>query len=85
MASRIAKECSAIQRGTGDKIGNVLMAVTAFISGFVFSFYLSWLMTLILLGALPFIGILSLGTGMSKVDGFAEIMRAYYQSAGYAE
>lgn len=85
MASKISKECSAIQRGTGEKIGNTLMAVTSFVAGFIFAFSLSWRMTLILLCAFPFIALLGMGMGVAMQDGFAEQMRAYAQSAGYAE
>lgn len=63
MASKISKECSAIQRGTGDKVGNVVMSVAGFFLGFAFAFYWGWLLTLILLATLP-VMILS-GVGMA--------------------
>ena len=85
MASKISKECSAIQRGTGEKVGNVAMAAASFIAGFAFSFYWGWLFTVILLGAFPFLALMGMGMGIAMQDGFGEQMRAYSQSAGYAE
>ena len=53
MASRISKECSAIARGLGEKVGNTITAIASFFFGFAFAFYWGWLLTCILLGALP--------------------------------
>jgi len=39
MASRIVKECSSINRGTGDKIGVVFQSISSILCGFTFAFY----------------------------------------------
>jgi hypothetical protein len=44
---------SVINKGIGERLGNVVMAVTGLFFGFIFSFYWGWLLTCILLGALP--------------------------------
>jgi ABC-type multidrug transport system fused ATPase/permease subunit len=61
------------------------MGVASFIAGFIFSFYWGWVFTLILLGAFPFLAAMGTMMGVAMQGGFAEQMRAYSQSAGYAE
>ena len=85
MAAKIAKETNAIQRGTGEKVGNVLMSVTSFVCGFLLAFYWGWLLTCILLAGFPVMAVLSTGMAMSMETGFKENMKAYSQSSGYAE
>lgn len=85
MASKISKECSAIQRGVGEKVGSIVMNVGSFLFGFVFAFYWGITFTLILLGLLPFMGIAGGLLGVTLGSGLQEQMRAYAQSAGYAE
>jgi ABC-type multidrug transport system fused ATPase/permease subunit len=85
MSSKIAKEVSAIQRGLGEKVGSIFMAISSFCLGFLFAFYFGWLMTLILLVALPVMALMGVGMAISMQDGFKESMIAYSQSSGYAE
>jgi ATP-binding cassette, subfamily B (MDR/TAP), member 1 len=77
MAAKIAKETSAIQRGVGEKVGNVLMSYCSFFFGFAFAFYWGWLMTLILLASLPIMLIMGIGMAVAMSDGLKETMRAY--------
>mmetsp|Transcript_41198 Transcript_41198/g.62688 ORF Transcript_41198/g.62688 Transcript_41198/m.62688 type:complete len:117 (-) Transcript_41198:3255-3605(-) len=53
MPAKIVKEIAAIQRGTGDKVGMVIVSLSCFISGFGVSFIWGWKLTLILLAAFP--------------------------------
>jgi ATP-binding cassette subfamily B (MDR/TAP) protein 1 len=53
MASRISKECSAIQRATGENLGKIIYSLSAFIFAFVFAFYWGYIFTLILLASVP--------------------------------
>lgn len=85
MASKINKEASACQRGTGEKIGTVAMSLSCFFLGFFVAFYFGWKLSLILLGALPFIAAAGIGWGVAMQSGTLEQMKAYAQSAGYAE
>jgi ATP-binding cassette subfamily B (MDR/TAP) protein 1 len=85
MASRISKEIAAIQRGTGEKVGSIVQAVSGFIFGFIFAFYWGWLLTLILVGTLPVMLLMGVGMAMSLTTGGADLMKSYSQSAGYAE
>lgn len=60
------------------------MSWAGFLFGFAFAFYWGWLLTLILLASLP-VMILS-GVGMAlSMGGSEEALKAYAQSAGYAE
>ena len=61
MASRISKECTAINRGLGEKLGNTIMAFSGFTFGYIFAFYWGWLFTIILLAGFPVI----LATGVA--------------------
>ena len=85
MGTKIAKETLSVEKGTGDKIANVVMAYFTFFFGFAGGFYFGWKLTLILLAGIPFIG--GVGAGMTKTltQGMAEEIRGYAQSAGYAE
>lgn len=65
MASRISKECSAISRGLGEKVGNTITAIASFIFGFGFAFYWGWLLTCILLAGFPIIIATGVALGMS--------------------
>jgi len=38
MQAKIAKEIGAIQRGLGDKVGNLIMSISMFFIGFGFAF-----------------------------------------------
>lgn len=85
MSAKISKEISAIQRGLGEKVGTIIMSVGNFIFGFVVGFYWGWLYTLILMAVVPIVGIAGAGMGASMETGLTATMRAYSQSAGYAE
>ena len=85
MASKISKEIQVIQRGLGEKPGMVLMSIFGFFFGFTFAFYWGWVFTLILLCAFPVLVILGMSMGVALGGGITEQMKAYAQSAGYAE
>jgi hypothetical protein len=85
MASKISKEVSAVQRGSGEKIGNALMQYSSFFFGVTFSFYFGWLYTCILFAILPVMAASGWVMNVSMEDGQTEKMKAYAQSAGYAE
>ena len=85
MSSKISKECITIQRGSGEKIGTVVGAITTFFLGFGLAFFIGWLYTLILFGMAPIIAATGVLMAISMEDGFKEQMKSYGQSAGYAE
>ena len=85
MAAKISKEVGAVQRGTGEKIGNIMMSSSNFILGYFAAFYFGWKLTLILLLGLPAVMLSGVAMGASFETGAIENMKAYAQSAGYAE
>ena len=85
MGARISKETSAIQRGIGQKIGMIVMGVASFFFGYAFAFIWGWKLTLILLAAFPVMAFAGGAMGLLLESGVKDQMRAYAQSAGYAE
>lgn len=85
MASKINKEAAAVQRGTSEKVGNIVMSIAGFILGYAAAFWFGWILSLILLGGLPFVACSGIAFGASLESGTVEQMKAYAQSAGYAE
>lgn len=85
MAARIAKETAAIQRAIGEKFGNIVMSAASFFLGYAFAFYWGWKLTLILLACFPVMMCTGTVLGVSLQGGMIEQLKAYAQSAGYAE
>jgi ATP-binding cassette subfamily B (MDR/TAP) protein 1 len=85
MSAKIAKECSAIQRGLGEKVGQTIMSISGFFFGFAFAFTYGWEYSTVLLGVVPCIALTGVLMAMSLESGITQMMRAYAQSAGYAE
>jgi ABC-type multidrug transport system fused ATPase/permease subunit len=85
MAAKINKEAQAVRRGLSEKIGNICMSISGFILGYAAAFIFGWKLALILLGGLPFILCSGIAFGLSLQTGTVEQMKAYSQSAGYAE
>eukprot|EP00347_Sterkiella_histriomuscorum_P022139 403331544 len=85
LSSRLSIECQAIQKSLGEKMGALLLSIGMSISGMFLAFFRGWLMSLILLGAFPFVIILLSFTGKAMQKGFKANLQSYGQSAGYAE
>jgi len=85
MAARITKETTAIQRAIGEKFANIIMSVSSFLLGYAFAFYWGWILTLLLLACIPVMACSGLILGVSLQGGMVEQLKAYAQSAGYAE
>jgi len=85
MASKITKEMDALKRGMGPKVGSAIMALGSFFFGFAFSFYFGWLMNCILLAFVPLIIFTGVLMGAALQSGSTASLKAYAQSAGYAE
>jgi ATP-binding cassette, subfamily B (MDR/TAP), member 1 len=83
--AKIVREVSMITKALGEKMANLLMSLAMSVSGIAFAFTRGWWMALILLFAFPTILIASLLMGESIKKGTSENLKAYAQSAGYAE
>lgn len=85
MASKITKEIGALKRGMGTKVGNAIMGLASFFFGFALSFYFGWLLNCIMLAFVPVIMVTGVLMGAALQSGLTESLKAYSQSAGYAE
>ena len=85
MAARIGKECLAIQKAIGEKMGSIIMALAMSVSGCGIAFTKGWSFTLVICAAFPIIMIATAMMNVVVQKGFKENMQAYGQSAGYAE
>lgn len=85
LSSRIGKEVDQIQQGIGNKYGQILYAFCMCISGFVVAFVKGWTLAFAMLGIGPIMmtGMIIFASVMQKRT--ISSMRAYGQSAGYAE
>jgi ABC-type bacteriocin/lantibiotic exporter with double-glycine peptidase domain len=85
MASKISKEMTIMKRGLGEKVASALSSCLGFFLSMALGFYLGWLLGLIVFAAFP--ALIIVGSLMYAVfnTGAVEAMKAYAQSAGYAE
>ena len=56
-----------------------------FFLGFILAYIWGWNFALILSGVIPFLAITGVAMGAALSSGVTQMMRAYSQSAGYAE
>jgi ATP-binding cassette subfamily B (MDR/TAP) protein 1 len=71
MSARLSKECQAITRALGEKMGMILLSLGMCVSGIFFSFFRGYLYSLILLGFFPLIFIVSFVLQVSMQSGFS--------------
>lgn len=85
LCQRLSTETQSMQRAIGEKIGLVVMAFGMSLSGLFFSFFKGWFYSSLLLVYFPFFLGASFCIGVSLSRGFSANLKAYGQSAGYAE
>jgi len=85
LSSRLDQECLAMKRAIGEKQGTIIFSLAMGAFGIAFSFVKGWIFTFILIGAFPLIFGASYFTTKALQKGFKDSMKAYSQSAGYAE
>jgi ATP-binding cassette, subfamily B (MDR/TAP), member 1 len=56
IVASFTRDSMALQMAIGEKISSVISLVSTLISGLAFSFYIGWVLTLIVLACLPIIG-----------------------------
>ena len=61
------------------------MSFSSFIFGYAFAFYWGWKLTIIMLGCVPVLMCTGSLLGKTLKGGMIEQLKAYAQSAGYAE
>jgi ABC-type multidrug transport system fused ATPase/permease subunit len=77
MASRLSKECEAIKSGIGQKVAQVVMAISAFFVGMTLAFIWGWMMAALLMVSVPFFIFLGMILGMIMESGLVAQMKAY--------
>ena len=66
-------------------MGTIIMALCMTVAGLAFAFSKGWSYSLVVMAAFPFVGIATAMLSKVMQKGFKENMKAYGQSAGYAE
>jgi len=74
-----------IQRGIGEKIGELFGTIFLFVLGYLFAFFIGWEYTLILLGSIPVMMVAFVIMAKAGKAGVQEEIIAYQQCAGIAE
>ena len=85
MASKISKEMTVMKRGIGEKLASVFQSIVSFFLSVALGFYWGPILAGIIFATLPALAILAGLIGAVFNTGSVEAMKAYAQSAGYAE
>lgn len=85
LSSRLGKEVQAIQKALGEKMATILLAFAMTVAGLAFAFSKGWSFSLVIMAAMPSMAIVTGILGKVVSGGFHENMKAYGQSAGYAD
>ncbi|CDW84334.1 abc transporter [Stylonychia lemnae] len=85
LSARLTKECQAIQKALGEKMGTIQLAFAMCLSGLFFAFFRGWWFSLILFFAFPVLFAMTYIITLAMQSGFMQNLRSYGQSAGYAE
>eukprot|EP00439_Symbiodinium_sp_Y106_P019704 s1995_g2.t1 len=85
LSAEIQDDLSKIQDAFGDKFGNGVMALSAFLGGFVCAFGLGWLLALILSAVLPFMALGTYFVGQAVAEVQMESQGWYAKAASVVE
>jgi ATP-binding cassette, subfamily B (MDR/TAP), member 1 len=85
LSARLSKESAAMQRALGEKMGTIILAFAMCVAGLTFAFTKGWSFSLVLLAVFPFLGITTSLMAKVQASGSQATMKAYGQSAGYAD
>ncbi|OLQ10644.1 Multidrug resistance protein 1 [Symbiodinium microadriaticum] len=85
LSAEIQDDLSKIQDAFGDKFGNGVMALSAFLGGFACAFGLGWLLALILSAVLPFMAMGTYFVGQAVAEVQMESQGWYAKAASVVE
>lgn len=85
LSARLSKETNAMQKALGEKMGTIILAFAMTIAGLTFAFTRGWSFSLVLMACFPLLGLSTALMGKVLAQGSQETMKAYGQSAGYAD
>jgi ATP-binding cassette subfamily B (MDR/TAP) protein 1 len=84
-STMVQSQLKTIESGIGDKLGNVLMAVSMFFSGIIIAMTTSWKLTLILVAMMPLMTIGAVIMGKAIMEGAKDAENAYTKAGGVSE
>jgi ATP-binding cassette subfamily B (MDR/TAP) protein 1 len=84
-STMVQSQLKIIESGVGDKLGNVLMSVSMFISGIIISMTTSWKLTLVLVGMMPLMTIGAVFMSKAIMEGAKDAFNAYTKAGGVSE
>jgi len=84
-STMVQSQIKTIEAGLGDKLGNVLMSVSMFISGLVVAFTTSWKLTLVLIAILPLMAFGVMLMTRAIQNGAKKAEKAYTKAGGVSE
>jgi len=85
LASRVSMDTQTIQKGIGESIPTFFMSIATVIAGFIMGFTRGWELTLVLMGALPFIALAGglFAYVLASIKHLGDV--AYIHASGIAE
>ena len=81
----MSKDISCIERAIGEKAGFIIFGLARATAGFAFAFAKGWLASLLFLVGFPIMAGIAFSIWKVQAGGFEDYLKAYGQSAGYAE
>ena len=85
LTTRLSVDTVVFQEGVGDKFGLSLTFLTQFVTGFIIAFAKGWALTLVLLGAFPFLGTAGFFVGKVFAQGALGSSAAYAKAGAVAQ
>jgi len=85
LSARITKETMAINKAIGEKVGLIIFSLGMTICGLVIGVINGWSLALANFAVGPVIGLCAVFFGNTMQNKFSKALKAYGQSAGYAE
>jgi len=84
-ATMVQTQIKTIEGGLGDKLGNVLMSLSMFVSGIIVAFTTSWKLTLVLIAVMPLMALGGMLITKSVQTGAKKAEQAYTKAGGVSE
>jgi len=85
LSARITKETLAINKAIGENIGLIIVSFGMTICGIIIGIINGWSLALALFAVGPVVGVTAMFFGKTMESRFSKALKAYGQSAGYAE
>lgn len=84
-ATKVQAQIKQIEGGVGDKMGNVIMNASMFVTGLIIAFITSWKLTLVLFTLVPLMGVGMYIITKAVQEGSKNARKSYEKAGGIAE